>query len=66
MNLATLNSQVRKDHIFVIPGMSMGFTLLTTIKTSPAALPSFVPHCGVFPYTPQSSLLGALHLMPRW
>ena len=31
-----------------------------------AALPSIAPPCGVLPHTPQSSLLGALHLIPCW
>jgi hypothetical protein len=31
-----------------------------------AALPSIAPPCGVLPHTPQSSLLGALHLIPSW
>jgi hypothetical protein len=31
-----------------------------------AALPSLAPPCGVLLHTPQSSLLGALHLTPCW
>jgi hypothetical protein len=29
-------------------------------------LPAFAPPCGVLLDTPQSSLLAALHLTPRW
>jgi len=41
-------------------------SLLITIKTSSAALSSLAPPCGVLLHTPQSSLLGALHLTPCW
>jgi hypothetical protein len=37
-----------------------------TIKASSAALPSLAPSCGVLLHTPQSSLLGALHLTACW
>jgi len=38
----------------------------STSKTSSAALPSIAPPCGVLLHTPQSSLLGALHLISCW
>jgi hypothetical protein len=36
------------------------------MKASSAALPSLAPRCDVSAYTPHSSLLGALHLIPSW
>jgi hypothetical protein len=51
--------------VFFIQSKQKEETLIT-IKTSSAALPSIAPSCGVLLHTPQSSLLGALHLISCW
>jgi hypothetical protein len=46
-------------------GSNRNKSLITT-KASSAALPSLASPCDVLSRTPQSSLLGALHLTPCW